>query len=408
MESTNMQSLTAFQQAYPEGFKSITVDITGFCNAKCKYCPSGNDLSHKGEFMSLERYEQVLNKLLEYRFLTNSTSFHIYGIGEPLLHPQIDQVLQVTDQYRIKTNISTNASVAPKIGAQAAKAVARVLISMPGFSQASQDRIHGFSFETVKRNILRLREMLPSVPFDMTYHIYQFNLDEMDAARAFCQENQIRFAPNYAVLFDRNKCLDYVYNRLPYEEMKQMSKELFLQALEHQIESAPKGYCDFINRYLSVNADGDIRLCNNFTKSYEGNILCGSLFHDSADTILQKKSTHPFCPKCMEAGLTFAEGYDCKSFPNFYFSLLRENEYLRDHFVQDPTQIEEKLRFMHQVRFWEQEHFSHETLVPVLETIENGALTPEDIRDIVCGYARFKEDTYQRLCHILEEKEEHK
>ena len=30
MESTNMQSLTAFQQAYPEGFKSITVDITDF------------------------------------------------------------------------------------------------------------------------------------------------------------------------------------------------------------------------------------------------------------------------------------------------------------------------------------------------------------------------------------------
>ena len=94
--------------------------------------------------MSLERYEQVLNKLLEYRFLTNSTSFHIYGIGEPLLHPQIDQVLQVTDQYRIKTNISTNASVAPKIGAQAAKAVARVLISMPGFSQARRTGSTGF------------------------------------------------------------------------------------------------------------------------------------------------------------------------------------------------------------------------------------------------------------------------
>ena len=51
MESTNMQSLTAFQQAYPEGFKSITVEyvyLLGFCNAKCKYCPSGNDLSIKG------------------------------------------------------------------------------------------------------------------------------------------------------------------------------------------------------------------------------------------------------------------------------------------------------------------------------------------------------------------------
>ena len=81
----------------------------------------------------------------------------------------------------------------------------RILISMPGFSQASQDRIHGFSFERVKSNILRLREMFHNIPFDMSYHIYQFNLDEIEAARQFCIQNGIRFAPNYAVLFDRNK-----------------------------------------------------------------------------------------------------------------------------------------------------------------------------------------------------------
>lgn len=33
-------------EQWQDGFESVAVDIVGFCNAKCKYCPSGNDLSH--------------------------------------------------------------------------------------------------------------------------------------------------------------------------------------------------------------------------------------------------------------------------------------------------------------------------------------------------------------------------
>lgn len=398
-------NLAQFHKIYPDGFKSITVDITGFCNAKCKYCPSGNDLSHKGQFMSLEMYEHILQKLLDYHFLTNSTAFHIYGLGEPLLNPQLEEVLCITGRYGIKTNISTNASVIPKIiDRTALQAVARILISMPGFSQSSQNKIHGFSFERVKANILKLREMLPDIPFDMSYHIYQFNLDEIDLARQFCIENDIKFSPNYAVLFDRNKCLDYVNNRLSYEELKQITSELLIHALDHQIQSASKFYCDFINRYLSINVDGNVRVCNSFTKSYEKNILCGNILYDSADEILSRKYSQPFCVDCMAAGLTFTEGYDCKVFPDFYYSLMRENEFLWNNFDCQTTSILEKINFMHRVRFWEQKHFSSEALEPVLDILKDGSLTQKDVHDIICHYARFKDETYRRL-HVYLNKE---
>ena len=348
--------------------------------------------------MSVEMYRQILDRLLDYRFLTKYSDFHIYGLGEPLLHPQLEIILESTIAHGLKTDISTNASTVPsKMSALATEGVKRILISMPGFSQASQDKIHGFLFEKIKNNILRLKDMFWNVPFDMSYHIYQFNLNEIEDARQFCIKNNIRFSPNYAVLFDRNKCLDYVNNRLSYEELKELTSDLLIQTLEHQIQSAPKDYCDFMHRYLSINVDGNVRVCNSFTKSYEGNILCGNILHSHPDEILQKKCSQSFCLQCINAGLTFAEGYDCKMFPDFYYSLLKENEYLQNHFVDTSGLTSDKINFMHQVRRWEEEHFSNEALDAIFCFIKEKNLTSEDVEDIVCNYARFKEKTYARL-----------
>ena len=63
-----MDTLKEFQQSMPHGFDSIAVDIVGFCNAKCKYCPAGNDLTNKGKFIDPALFEQILQKLIEYRF----------------------------------------------------------------------------------------------------------------------------------------------------------------------------------------------------------------------------------------------------------------------------------------------------------------------------------------------------
>lgn len=393
-----IESLAQFQKIYPEGFHVVSLEATGFCNAKCKYCPAGNDLSRKGAFMSLETYEQILIKLLKYRFLTAKTAYHMFGLGEPMLHPDLGAFLELTSQYGLTAILSTNASIVPKdLSDTALRTVNRMFVSLPGFSQASQDRIHGFPFETIKRNIIRLKEMFPDIPFDMAYHIYQFNLDEIEPARQFCYKNGIRFVPNYAQLFDRRKCLDYVHNRIPYTELKQMSQELMLQVLEREIQNAPRDYCVYIPEHLFISVDGDVVVCTSFTKPYGEDILCGNILRDSPDEILRKKYNNSFCAECIEAGLTFVEDYDCKTYPASYYSLMRENEYLWDHFGGDKKQTATEIELMYRARFWEESHFSGDALNAVLETVKRERLTEKMIRDIVCRYARFGKGTYDRL-----------
>ncbi len=400
--NTEIKDLTQWQEKFPMGFEVIAVDITGFCNAKCKYCPSGNDLSHRGQFMDIQKYKSILKKLIEYKMLTSNTNFHIYALGEPLLHPNLDGILSVNREMDIKTIISTNASIIPSISQKNIGYIKRVLISMPGFSQDSYNRIHGFNFEKIKANVIALREQLNTVPFDMTYHIYQFNQNEIENARKFCDKYNIRFAPNYAVLFDKNKCIEYVNNQIPYEELKQMSKELLLNVLDEQIKASSRDYCVFIETFLSINVDGNVRVCNCFSKEYEKNITCGNILEDNIDDILNKKYHFAYCNECIKLGLTLGEGYDCKVFPDYYFDLLKENEYyktcLKDEELKDAG---DKIAFMHQVRKWENHHYSNEQLNELIELMNQLKLNDNEIKNIITQYARFRNSTYEKLSNIL-------
>ena len=42
------EELEEFKEKKVKGFESIALDITGFCNTKCKYYPLGNDLLDVG------------------------------------------------------------------------------------------------------------------------------------------------------------------------------------------------------------------------------------------------------------------------------------------------------------------------------------------------------------------------
>ena len=56
---------------------------------------------------------------------------------------------------------------------------------------------------------------------------------------------------------------------------------------------------------------------------------------------------------------------------------------------------------MYQVCQWEQEHFSSEALSVVLNVITQGNFSFDEIREIVCRYTRFGENTYDRLLPYL-------
>jgi len=84
-------------------FKKIYIEITNICNLKCAFCP---DTNRKKEFMNLEKFEEIIQKIHNY---TNLVCLHVKG--EPLLHSNLEGILEILEKYNLKANITTNGTL---------------------------------------------------------------------------------------------------------------------------------------------------------------------------------------------------------------------------------------------------------------------------------------------------------
>ena len=86
--------------------KKIYIEITNSCNLNCSFCLN---TQREKQFMSIENFEHIIKKVKEY---TNLVCLHVKG--EPLLHPQLEDILWIIDRYNLKTNITTNGTLLKK------------------------------------------------------------------------------------------------------------------------------------------------------------------------------------------------------------------------------------------------------------------------------------------------------
>jgi len=87
-------------------FKKIYVEITNKCNLKCPFCSIDDK---KKREMNLLEFDDVLNKITDY---TDYLYLHVKG--EPLLHSNFKEILDICLKYNKKVNITTNGSLLKK------------------------------------------------------------------------------------------------------------------------------------------------------------------------------------------------------------------------------------------------------------------------------------------------------
>jgi len=84
-------------------FKKIYIEITNSCNFACSFC---FNTERATGFMQPVKFAEVLQKIKPF---TNYIYLHV--LGEPLLHPQLDKILQLAQQAGIFVNITTNGAL---------------------------------------------------------------------------------------------------------------------------------------------------------------------------------------------------------------------------------------------------------------------------------------------------------
>lgn len=83
--------------------KKAYVEITNVCNLKCKFCPG---TKREARFMDSESFALIAKKL---RGHTQYIYLHL--MGEPLLHPQLEEILAIAQSLSFKVIITTNGTL---------------------------------------------------------------------------------------------------------------------------------------------------------------------------------------------------------------------------------------------------------------------------------------------------------
>ncbi|NCB62714.1 MAG: radical SAM/SPASM domain-containing protein [Clostridia bacterium] len=107
--------------------KKAYLEITNVCNLNCAFCPGTR--REKG-FLSPEQFQVLAGRLRPH-----TEYLYLHLMGEPLLHPQLDELLRRAAQLDFQVIITTNGTLLPQVGGLlcASGAVRKVSVSLHSF-----------------------------------------------------------------------------------------------------------------------------------------------------------------------------------------------------------------------------------------------------------------------------------
>ena len=107
--------------------KKAYLEITNICNLACAFCPGTR---RDKAFLSPEQF-----RILAGRIRPHTQYLYLHLMGEPLLHPQLEELLDIAAELDFRVMLTTNGTLLPKRQALLCQspAVQKVSISLHSF-----------------------------------------------------------------------------------------------------------------------------------------------------------------------------------------------------------------------------------------------------------------------------------
>ena len=188
----------------------VKIDISPLCNLRCTVCvhaaPNGNPELEKQSFraaqrMSLEQYSKIIDEIAG-----RTSAVSLYYLGDPLMHPDLDEMAALARASGLNVHVSTNFSFdldEKRLDRLAASGVTHFTVCVDGLTQEAYGRTRvGGQIGTVLRNLrglLRARtaagSQYPRV--EVQYLKYHHNLGELEGARMLFQSLGVDHVTEY-------------------------------------------------------------------------------------------------------------------------------------------------------------------------------------------------------------------
>lgn len=244
------------------------LEITNVCNLSCSFCPGTR--REKG-FLTPEQFRTLAEKLRPH-----TQYLYLHLMGEPLLHPGLEQLLAIAQELDFRVMITTNGTLLPRQG--------RLLWESPAVRKISIS-LHSFEGNTPAGT---MEDYLAGC---ITFAKQAAGAGKLCALRLWNLDGETTKGAN--------SCNDHILDLLhrafpqPWKENRQgqtMAPNTYLEWGEKfdwpDLEGPEVGgsaFCYGLRDHIGVLCDGTVVPC---CLDHEGDIPLGSLYEQSLEEIL--------------------------------------------------------------------------------------------------------------------------
>lgn len=323
-----------------ENYSEIIIKLIDFCNMNCIMCGQISQSDNKRIIRLTYLKKYFKNKDI------SEKRIYLWG-GEPLLHPELKEIIEFFKQKKSFVTINTNGfQLYDNLEYFARQQVDRIILSLDGKDGTTHDRVRGTvgSFKIVQNCISSLRKMkkyynlpLLRINFVVLPDNYKQILDVLDWCNAqgvhkihfqlpiFLLNNQIASyanllnntysikVKNYTAFLNDFQGIDFrelsrimlrVYKNhcnfarfYPFEYLRtEELKNYFFS--DHIIRNCS---CDVIKDKLAIDSSGHFVTCPDFPDIYYGNLSLGITHPERLSWLKERfiaKKYLPICSRC--------------------------------------------------------------------------------------------------------------
>lgn len=143
----------------------LVIEVTNQCNLSCIMC-TRQRMTRPIGFMRMELYKKIIDEVADYLELV-----YLHGLGEPLFHPGIFEMVRYAKSKGLNVGISTNATLLDKMKSQQllSSGLDYLIIALDAATAETYRRVRGGeNFDQVVGNVkgyLKLKRETENPPF---------------------------------------------------------------------------------------------------------------------------------------------------------------------------------------------------------------------------------------------------
>lgn len=321
-------------------FNTLSIEISGLCNAKCKWCCSatGNHPT-KTKFMTAEKFEKILKHLIKNNAL-NTNAVELYRWSEPFLNPELNEILEIIGKYNMVAVISSNFIKFPEqIKPENYKYIQQVGFSICSLDKEKYKYMYGHDLDKVLNNYDRFIEMRnkynPEMNLVINFIQYKFSYSERQQIHDYfkSRDENIYIPTMIAHISDSYEMMKFFSeDKVDSYDREQLEKDIDLKRWRKLYEKGEITPCPFIDK-LNINESGELSLCCVITARSEGYNL-GDILSMKTRQMYDIPTKQPYCNYCIQKKGTWFIQNVIDTFPKPLLDYNVEDEEINESYCQ--------------------------------------------------------------------------